>query len=162
TGVLIAHSLEMSANRQKMDTRYRRIDLAKNVAESGLTEGAAYLRRQPTQPVVAFAPQRDPSADPPLDETLEPSVSLVREVEVSAGLWGRYEIRKDQAIDVSANYSEPPGTVWDVEARGYLYELVDGQKHFDQRPNRILSEQKVRTEMRGLPVQVPTNAAVVL
>jgi hypothetical protein len=162
TGVLIAHSLEMSANRRTMDTRYRRVDLAKNVAESGLTEGAAYLRRQPTQPVTVFAPQLDLAADPPLNETLDPSIGLVREFEVSAGLWGRYEIRKDQALDVSPNYGEPPGTVWDIEARGYLYERTDAQKRFDQRPNRVISEQKVRTEMRGLPVQVPAPSAVVV
>lgn len=162
TGILVSHSLEMTANRQTMDTRYRRVDLAKNIAESGLTEATAYLRRQSTQPVLSFAPQLAPEADPPRNETLEPDLGLVREFEVQGSLWGRYEIRKDRAIDVSANYGEPAGTAWDVEARGYLFQRVDAQKRFDQKPNSVVSVQTVRTEVRGLPVQVPGNAAVVV
>lgn len=162
TGILVSHSLEMTANRQTMDTRYRRVDLAKNIAESGLTEATAYLRRQSTQPVLSFAPQLAPEADPPRNETLEPDLGLVREFEVQGSLWGRYEIRKDRAIDVSANYGEPAGTAWDVEARGYLFQRADAQKRFDQKPNSVISVQTVRTELRGLPVQVPGNAAVVV
>ncbi|GDY03375.1 hypothetical protein LBMAG49_27040 [Planctomycetota bacterium] len=162
TGMLIAHSTEMSANRRTMDTRYRRIDIAKNIAESGLTEATAYLRRQATQPVLNFAPQLSPETDPPRNETIDPSVGLVREFEVQGSLWGRYEIRKDRALDVSANYSEPAGTVWDLEARGILFDRIDEKARFDQKPNRVVSMQSVRTEMRGLPVQVPGNSTVVV
>lgn len=162
TGILVAHSFELSANRRTMDTRYRRLDLARSVAESGLTEATAFMRRQPVQPVVQFAPQLDPEADPPVDETLDPTVGLVREFEVQGNLWGRYEVRKDEAVDVSASYGETAGTVWDVGARGYLWQVVDRKVPFDQHPNRVLSVQTIRTELRGLPVDTPANAAIIL
>jgi hypothetical protein len=162
TGLLVAHSFEMSANRRTMDTRYRRLDVAKSVAESGLTEATAYMRRQPNQPVVEFAPQLDPEADPPLNETLDPGIGLVREFEVQGSLWGRYEVRKSEAIDVSASYGEPAGSVWDVGARGYLYEVADKNKPFDKAPNRVVSVQTIRTEVRGLPIETPANAAIVM
>ena len=164
-GILVAHSLEMSANRKTMDTRYRRIDLAQSVAESGLTDAASYLRRQPSQPVVAFTPQRNLQSDPPVDDTMEPEVGLVREFEVNGSLWGRYEVRTDEAIDVSAAYGEAPGTVWDLGARGYLYERVDASRPFDKKPNRLLSTQTLRTEVRGITLPkmpIPHMTAVVL
>ena len=161
-GILVAHSLEMSANRKTMDTRYRRVDLAQSVAESGLTDAASYLRRQPTQPVAAFAPQRNLVSDPPVDDTLDPTVGLVREFEVNGSLWGRYEVRIDEAIDVSAAYGELPGTVWDLGARGYLYERVDADKPFDKKPNRLLSTQTLRTEVRGITLRLPSASALVI
>ncbi len=161
-GILVAHSLEMSANRKTMDTRYRRIDLAQSVAESGLTDAASYLRRQPSQPVVAFTPQRNLQSDPPVDDTMEPEVGLVREFEVNGSLWGRYEVRTDEAIDVSAAYGEAPGTVWDLGARGYLYERVDASRPFDKKPNRLLSTQTLRTEVRGITLRLPSLSALVV
>ena len=161
-GILVAHSLEMSANRKTMDTRYRRVDLAQSVAESGLTDAASYLRRQPSQPVVAFTPQRNLQSDPPVDDTMEPEVGLVREFEVNGSLWGRYEVRTDEAIDVSAAYGEAPGTVWDLGARGYLYERVDASRPFDKKPNRLLSTQTLRTEVRGITLRLPSLSALVV
>jgi hypothetical protein len=161
-GILVAHSIEMSANRKTMDTRYRRVDLAQSIAESGLTDAASYLRRQPAQPVVAFTPQRDLANDPPVDDTLDPTVGLVREFEVHGNLWGRYEVRTDEAVDVSAAYGESPGTVWDLGARGYLYERVDADKPFDKKPNRLLSTQTLRTEVRGITLRLPSLSALVL
>lgn len=162
TGILIAHSLEMSANRKTMDTRYRRVDLANTIAESALIDATAYLRRQPTQPVVQFAPQRDETADPPVLDTIDPAIGLVREFEVSGNLWGRYEIRRDEARDVSAQYGEPAGTVWDVGARGYLYEVVDKALPFDRAPNRVLSRQTIYTELRGVAMNLPASSAVIV
>ena len=162
SGVLVAHSLEMSANRKTMDTRFRRVDLAQSVAESGLTDATSYFRRQPNQPVLALAPQRNLTADPPIDETLDPSIGIVREFEVNGSLWGRYEVRTTEAIDVSADHGEVPGSVWDVCSRGFLFERLDASKRFDQKPNRLLSTQTVRTDIRGLQMHVPSTAAVVM
>lgn len=162
TGILVAHSLEMSANRKTMDTRFRRVDLAQSVAESGLTDAIAWLRRQPVQPVQAFEPRRDLTAEPPVDETLDESIGLVREFEVNGSLWGRYEVRTSEAIDVSARYGETAGTVWDLGARGYLFERIDPNRRFDQKPNRLLSSQTMRTEARGLSLRLPNASAVTL
>lgn len=161
TGILVAHSLEMSANRKTMDTRFRRVDLAQSVAESGLTDAISWLRRQPVQPVASFTPRRDLTAEPAVDETLDPNLGLVREFEVNGSLWGRYEVRTNEAVDVSERYGEPTGSVWDLGARGYLYERIDPKKPFDQKPNRLLSSQTMRTEARGLAIRMPNTGAVV-
>lgn len=162
TGILVAHSFEMSANRRVMDTRYRRVDLANTIAESGLTDATAYLRRQTVQPVTTFAPQLDLASDPPVNDTSDPGVGLVRDFEVNGNLWGRYEVRNDETIDVSVHYGEPPGTVWDVGARGYLYEIQDPSRAYDQAPNRVISTQAVRTEVRGMNLNLPTDTAIVV
>jgi len=162
TGILVAHSIEMSANRRTMDTRYRRVELVQQVAASGLTDATSYLRRQTIQPVATFAPQLDLEADPPINDTLDPSIGLVREFEVHGNLWGRYEVRNDEAFDISDNYAKSPGSVWDVGARGYLYEVVDPQVAYDEKPNRILSVTAMRTEIRGFAMSLPADAAIVI
>ena len=162
TGVMLAHSIEMTANRQTMDTRYRRVELAQQVASSGLTDATSYLRRQTIQPVANFTPQLDLQADPPVNETLDPSIGLVREFEIHGSLWGRYEVRSEEAVDLSNNYEQPAGSVWDVGARGYLYEVVDPQVAYDEQPNRILSVFAMRTEIRGFQMRLPADAAVII
>lgn len=162
TGVMLAHSIELTANRRTMDTRYRRVELAQQVASSGLTDATSYLRRQTIQPVANFTPQLDPQADPPVNETLDPSIGLVREFEIYGSLWGRYEVRSVEAIDLSGNYEQPPGSVWDVGARGYLYEVIDPQVAYNEEPNRILSVFAMRTEIRGFQMRLPADAAVII
>jgi hypothetical protein len=162
TGILIAHSIELSANRRQLDTRYRRVDLANTIAESGLTDATAYLRRQAVQPVTAFAPQLDLGADPPVNETLDPSLGLVREFEVKGNLWGRYEVRSSEAKDISASYGEAAGRVWDVGARGYLFERRDASRPFDEAPNHVISSQTVCTELRGVPLRLPSTSSILV
>ncbi len=159
-GMMISHSTEMQSNRKDMDVRYRQKALAANIANSGLTDTAAWFRRQATQPVPDFAPQSDPAANPPVIDTIDPSKGLVREFEVRGSLWGRYEIRKDEAEDVSAAYGQPAGSIWDVGSRGILYEVVDKTKPFNQYPNRVVATQTMRTEIRGVPMAVPAQSAV--
>jgi hypothetical protein len=66
---------------------------AEAVAEAGLVDAHAWFRRQTVQPVVTFAPRLDPAAVPPVSETDDPAVGLVREYEILPSLWGRYEVR---------------------------------------------------------------------
>jgi hypothetical protein len=160
-GLLIAHSVEMQSSRRDMDVRYRQKSLAATIAASGLTDATAWFRRQVAQPVQQFAPQYEPAADPPLLDTIDPTRGLVREFEVRGGLWGRYEVRKDESIDVSKQYHSAPGTVWDIGARGVLYEQVDPRLPFDQPPNRIVAMRSIRTEVRGVPVALPAEGALV-
>src|SRR5712675_1612201 len=121
-GLLITNSWEMQANRTAMDVRYRKSAHARMIAQSALTDATAWFQRQSAQPVTTFAPKLDPEADPPLNETVDPTVGLVREFEVRGGLWARYEVRKDECLDVSSSYGETAGKVWDVGARGILFE----------------------------------------
>lgn len=66
---------------------------ARAVAEAGLVDAFAWFRRRQSQPVLAFAPARDLTASPAVNETDDASVGLVREYEILPSLWGRYEVR---------------------------------------------------------------------
>lgn len=66
---------------------------ARAVAEAGIVDAYAWFRRQQDQPVSTFAPRRDLGANPPVNETDDPQVGLVREYEIAPSLWGRYEVR---------------------------------------------------------------------
>jgi hypothetical protein len=72
---------------------------AVSVAQAGLTDAYAWLRRQAVQPVTTFAPKRDLGATPPVNETDDPTIGLVREFEITSGIWGRYEVRRGRPMD---------------------------------------------------------------
>ncbi len=80
---------------------------AREVALAGVAEAHSWFRRQTVQPVVSFAPRLDPAANPPVNETADPSIGLVREYEITPGVWARYEVRLAQAaepfVDADAN-----------------------------------------------------------
>lgn len=67
---------------------------AQAVAHAGIVDAYAWFRRQQVQPVTVFAPQRDLAADPPINETDDPAIGLVREYEIGPNLWARYEVRR--------------------------------------------------------------------
>lgn len=66
---------------------------AREVALAGIAESVSWFRRQTVQPVKDFAPQLDLTANPPINETADPSLGLVREYEITPGVWARYEVR---------------------------------------------------------------------
>lgn len=66
---------------------------AREVALAGIAESVSWFRRQTVQPVKTFAPQLDLAATPPINETADPGVGLVREYEITPGVWARYEVR---------------------------------------------------------------------
>ncbi len=72
---------------------------ARAVAEAGLVDGFAWFRRQQSQPVTAFAPVLDLAASPPVNETDDAAIGLVREYEIQTSLWGRYEVRRAVAAE---------------------------------------------------------------
>ena len=96
-GMIAAASGEMTASRQGMELEFRAEAQARSLAEAGLVDAYAWLRRQVVQPVTAFAPRRDLLANPPVNETDDPDRGLVRDFEVSPGLWGRYEVLRGNA-----------------------------------------------------------------
>lgn len=75
-----------------------------NAAQAGITEGLSWFRRQTDQPVKAFVPVRNLNVTPPINDTDDPNVGLVREYEISAPgrVWGRYELRKTPALAANA------------------------------------------------------------
>jgi len=72
---------------------------ARDVAEAGIVDALAWFRRQTDQPVTDFAPRRDLSADPPINETDDTDLGLVRSYEVVPRLWARYEVRIGRAAE---------------------------------------------------------------
>lgn len=162
TGLMLSHSWEMRSNRKQMDVRFRQLEHARLFARSGLVEATSWFQKQPVQPVTAFAPRKDPTAEPPVDETDDPTIGLVREFEVRGSLWGRYEIRKDECVDTSASHGAAPGTVWDVGARGILFQRIDANRPFDRYPNTVIAIQSTRTEVRSLIISLPAPTALVI
>ncbi len=72
---------------------------ARAVAEAGLVDALAWFRRQTTQPVTTFAPGRNLTLNPPLNETDDTTLGLVRDYEIMPSLWGRYEVLKPVAAE---------------------------------------------------------------
>jgi hypothetical protein len=75
-----------------------------NAAQAGLTEGLSWFRRQTDQPVKAFVPVRNLNATPPINDTDDPNIGLVRDYEINAQgrVWGRYELKKTPALAANA------------------------------------------------------------
>ena len=116
---------------------------AREVARAGLTDAYAWLRRQTSQPVANFQPQRvgrerpdylpepdggwenpiDMNGDP-VNETDDPDRGLVRAFEISPGIWARYQIETgsptETFVDVNGN------GVWDP-GEGYTDTNGDGK-----------------------------------
>jgi hypothetical protein len=123
---------------------------AVNAAKAGLIDALSWFRRQTSQPVKVFEPVRDDTLSPPIDETDDASIGLVREYKISErdNLFERYEIRKvrtlpakppkrpyDELIGVHDITNNQPGQqpgdpnsverFWYVECKGYIFEVLD-------------------------------------
>jgi hypothetical protein len=158
-GMIISHATFMAANRRDADVRFRQKPLSETFARSGLTDALAWFRKQPTQPVTAFDPKLDPTGDPPVLETIDPTVGLVREFEIRGKLWGRYEVRRGEVLDITQQRGlTQAGSVWEVGGRGILYEVVDPSRAFNVAPNRIVSVTSLKSELRGVPLLLPQSA----
>lgn len=136
---------------------------ALNAATAGLNEALSWFVHQSQQPVTAFAPKRDLTADPPVNETEDPSAGLVRSFEVSSPgrVWGRYSLRTASVVDVSRRRGKAQdGTVWRLESEGLIYVRNDAAKGPEEKPNVILSRVTMRSEIERLGLQLPANAAI--
>jgi hypothetical protein len=137
---------------------------ANNTAQAGLTEALSWFRKQDTQPVAAFAPQRDEDANPPILETEDSSIGLVRSYEVSelGNVWGRYEVRMDSVQDVTnVRGKTGVGTIWQIESNGLIYVQNDADQPYNVLPNRVLVNRRVRAEIQRMTVVLPGgNAAI--
>jgi hypothetical protein len=117
-GIVLTGSQKIKALQDASGVHFAVEAQARQVAESGLVNALAWLRRQPTQPVSTFAPQRDLLADPPIDETDDPAVGLVRAFEIAPGIWGQFLVRKGQLaerfVDSNKNgYCDPSEKIYD-------------------------------------------------
>ncbi len=144
---------------------------AYNAASAGLTNALSWYVRQPQQPVVTFNPQLDPNGVcthtprhvPPVNETEDPSIGLVRTYSImdSGRVYGRYEVRQSTVTDVSARRGiSTPGTVWQVDSIGYVYVRNDPNSGPGVNGNIVLAHRTMRTEIQRLGLALPANAAI--
>lgn len=162
SGLIVSHTIYLAANRREMDVRFRQTALATSLARSGASDALAWFQRQSTQPVLAFTPTFDAATVPVTFDTIDPVLGLVREFEIRGGLWGRYEVRRGEVSDVSAQrgLAANAGSVWELRSRGIVYERRDGGVRFDQAPNHVVAMTCVESELRSLCLEVPAPAAV--
>lgn len=152
---------------------------AYNAAEAGLVNALTWFRTQNTQPVVTFDPKVDATTDPPLNESDNPGIGVVRDFDVSdlGSVKGRFEVRKEQVdldndgtvdwdytgtglnvIDRSEERGkDAAGRVWQLESLGIIYvdhedngmDWVDNASSPDGRPQGGEGEVLVTQTLRA-------------
>jgi len=134
-----------------------------SIARAGIVDTLAWFRRQTSQPVVSFNPQRDMTATPPINDTDDASIGIVRELEVdgSSGIYGRYEVISNTVADVSSQRGlAGVGTMWYIESTGYIYLRLDQTKSYNVWPNRVIGSTTLGTEIRRVSMVLPGLAAI--
>ena len=176
-GIVTSGMLLMRATQTKTDTNFRLHGQAAQFANAGLIEALGWFRRQASQPVTVFSPLRNTSASPPILDTDDPEIGIVRDFEISGQIWGRYEVwkrwdtdpdaarlvwrQKVQVTDASIERgSTGLGTVWRVRSVGYVYRRTDSSVRFDVSPNQVLGTEILEVELRRLTLSPPGSAAI--
>jgi hypothetical protein len=172
TGVLIE-----KANRDKTRTNFRLNSQANQFARAGLTEAVSWYRRQTSQPVAGFEPVVDMQSDPPIIDSDEPDLGIVREFRIEGKIWGRYEVWKEwaddpveerrawrarmQCQDVSPQrHTGSGGTSWRLRSLGYVFEREDREVRFDEAPNRVVAVEILETEIVRRRLAPPGQSAL--
>lgn len=178
-GIVVTGAMIERGSREQTSTRFRVHGQAVQFARAGLTEAISWFRRQPVQPVMAFEPLVDLGANPPVIDTADPVIGIVRDFRVRGRLWGRYEVWKEWAEDpVSTRQAwrhqmavhdvsverigGNGGTAWRIRSLGYLYERESEAVPFDVAPNRVIAMEGVEAEILRRKLAPPGQAAVVL
>lgn len=176
-GITVTGSLLLRAHQTQTKVSFVAHGQAVQFAKSGLTEALGWLRKQTAQPVTTIAPMLDATAVPPVLDTVDEDIGIVREFEITDSVWGRYEVWKEwnadpdptrlawrqqfQCEDISdlrGNLS--PGSIWRLRCVGYVYRRVDDTVPFDQLPNQVLGRELAEVEARRLALQPPGQAAL--
>ncbi len=176
-GITIAGTLFVRAHRETTSIRFATNGQAVEFARSGLIEAIGWFRKQTSQPVTAFQPQFDDAAVPPVLDTIDPEIGIVREFAIRGSLWGRYEVWKEfagdtdptrrafrekvQCSDISNERGNlSAGSVWRIRSIGYVFRRESTAVAFDAAPNRVIAKEMVETEVRRLALQPPGQAAL--
>jgi hypothetical protein len=176
-GITVTGALILRSHQQKTKVAFVANGQSVQFARSGLVEAIGWLRKQTAQPVIDFEPVLDTAATPPVLDTLDPDIGIVREFRITTAVWGRYEVWKDwntdpdpvrvafrqqmQCEDISdLRGNLNPGSVWRLRSIGYVYRRVDPTAAFDQAPNQVLGKQILEAEARRLALQPPGQSAL--
>ncbi len=176
-GIATAGYLTMGAHRRSNTTAFMAKAQAVQVARSGLTEALSFLRRQTSQPVTQLDPRLDTTASPPVLDTIDPDIGIVREFQISGKQWARYEVWKDWPADPdpvrlawrnryrcedisTARLATSLGAMWRLRSIGYVFNREDASAAFNEAPNSVVSVQILETEVQRLVLNLPGQAAV--
>jgi hypothetical protein len=176
-GIVVTGAVLLRAHQTKTETNFRTRGQASQFARAGLIEALGWFRKQSAQPVLAFQPRLDLTVTPPITETVEPDIGLVREFQISGSVWGRYEIWKEWDADPDANRliwrrrmqvrdvsvargAAGAGNVWLVKSIAHVFRRQDATKLYNEAPNHVLGTAVMETELRRLTLVPPGMAAV--
>jgi hypothetical protein len=176
-GLTMTGSLLLRSHQEHTEISFVANSQAVRLATSGLTETVGWLRKQTAQPVTSFQPVLDTAAVPPILDTIDPAIGIVREFRISGAVWGRYEVWKDWPADPDptrlafrnlmriedisqARQMPAAGSVWRLRSIGYVFRRVDASAAFDELPNHVLSQQVIEVEARRLALMLPGEAAL--
>lgn len=150
---------------------------AANAAQAGLVDALSWFRRQAVQPVATFQPVVNAAANPPVNDSEDTTIGIVRTYQVSGPgrLMGRYEVRigvpltstasnaGSGVIDVTTQKGRTgAGSVWQLESVGTIWVQNDASlpnSAYNQSPNVVLSQQTFRTEIQKMSVKLPDGGA---
>jgi len=176
-GITATGALVLRSHQVKTETNFVSHGQSMQFSRSGLIEALGWMRKQTSQPIIDFEPALDPSAVPPILDTIDPEIGIVREFQITNSIWGRYEVWKEwnadpdptrlawrqqmQTSDVSTLRGDlSPGSVWRVRSLGYVFRQVDPDVPFNQSPNQVLGQDMTEVEARRLALQPPGQAAL--
>jgi hypothetical protein len=176
-GITVTGTLILRSHQAKTKTSFVTHGQSVQFAKSGLIEALGWLRKQTSQPVVAFEPTLDAGAIPPVLDTIDAEIGIVREFQITESIWGRYEVWKHwdtdpdltrllwrqqmecgDISDLRGNLS--PGSVWRIRSLGYVFRRVDENAAFNEAPNQIIGQDMAEVEARRLALQPPGQAAL--
>lgn len=177
SGICLTGTLLLKSHIQKNRTSWASKSQALQVARSGLAEAHSWLRRQTSQPVLAFAPRLDTSSSPQMLDTIDEDIGLVREFKITGKIYARYEVWKQWATDPDVDRlawrqqfecedisqqrgASSAGAIWRLRSVGYIYNRVDPMVAFDQAPNSVIASQVAANEYRRVVISLPGVGAV--
>jgi len=173
--ILMTVSVHTLTTTRMLQLRLRYQGQGLNAAHAGLIEGLDWFRRQTTQPVASFNPQRNLSATPPVNDTdvVTSPVSINREYQISSmgRIWGHYEVvrgtpgGKDQVVDLTQNRrgsGAGTGAVWQLQSLGGVYIRNDPSVAWNVAPNIVIARRTLLAEIQRVTVNLPAAAAVII
>jgi hypothetical protein len=176
-GITTTGALVLRSHQVKTETNFISHGQSMQFSRSGLIEALGWMRKQTSQPILDFEPRLLTMTSPPVLDTIDPEIGIVREFQITNSIWGRYEVWKEwnadpdekrlawrqqmQTTDVSSMRGNlSAGSVWRVRSLGYVFRRVDEDVPFNQPPNQILGQDMTEVEARRLALQPPGQAAL--
>ena len=176
-GLVITGTSVLRANKAVTETSFRLNSQARQFAGSGLVEAQTWFRRQTSQPCLQFEPIIDLTTTPPILDTDDAEIGIMRQFRIAGTTWGRYEVWKEWAgdpdpvrlawrqqmevDDISTGRGMgTPGTGWRLRAIGIVYRMSDSTKRYDERPNHVLAQEMLEAEIMRMIISPPGQAAL--